>query len=396
MLVRQLSSLLCCLALTAGAGAVGPDTLPPADQQMFWPLEQKPIGFRNMSRIYRGDVVKRGASVLPLPRAAKELSVSYTENGQPVDAAGFMKHNHVAGLLVLHRGRIVLERYALGQTEHDSWVSYSVAKSITSTLLGAAVRDGAIKSLDDPVTLYIPELAHSGYDGVTLRQALTMSVGLRWNEDYKDPNADAQRVRSLDTPGDSKPGTDVIEYMSHLPRVTQPGTEFHYNSGNAYILGIVVQRATHKTLAAYLSEKIWAPLGMEADGVWIRDKFGRSVGSSVFNATLRDYGRFGYFILHGAKIKGRAVLPEGWLEDATRSHIKTDWGDVGYGYQWWINPDGTFRAIGIFGQEIFLDRRHDIVIVTNSAWPEADWDPGYDAVEHFNTAVVAALSQAAP
>jgi len=403
MPIRQLSAfwIACTLAAasavaTDSASAVAADSaspsLPPADQQMSWPLDQKPVGFRNMARIYRGDPVKRGSHVFPLPRAPKELSVHYQEDGHTFDAAGFMQHNHVAGLLVLHRGKIVLERYALGQTEHDLWVSYSVAKSIMSTLLGAALRDGAINSLDDPVTRYIPELAHSSYEGVTLRQALTMSVGLRWNEDYKNPSADAQRVRSLDTPGDTKPGTDVIEYMSHLPRVAQPGTQFLYSSGNAQIVGIVVQRATKKTLAAYLSEKIWAPLGMEADGVWIRDRLGRSVGSSVFNATLRDYGRFGYFILHGGKIAGTPVLADGWLADATRSHLKTDWGDVGYGYQWWINADGSFRAIGIFGQEIFLDPKNDIVIVTNSAWPDADWDPGYEAVQHFNDAVVAALT----
>ncbi len=120
---------------------------------------------------------------------------------------------------------------------------------------------------------------------------------------------------------------------------------------------------------------------------------GRTIGRSLLNATLRDYARFGYFFMHGAQVDGKSILPDGWIPDATRSHIKTDWDNIGYGYQWWINPDGTYRAIGICGQMIFLDPKSDLVIVANSAWPEADWDPGYDAVSAFNSAVVKALTK---
>ena len=328
---------------------------------------------------------------MPLPKSAHELEVRFAVAGRTFDVPGFMEHNRVAGLMVLHRGVIVLERYALGRTERDQWVSFSVAKSITSTLLGAAIRDGAIGSLDDPVSRYIPELANSGYAGVSLRQALTMSTGLRWNENYADPGSDWGKTLSLATPGDSRPGVDIVNYMSHVPRASAPATVFLYNSGNAQILGVVVQRAVRKTLAAYLEEKIWRPLGMEADAYWVNDRFGRSFGRSLFNATLRDYARFGYFFMHGARIDGVSILPEGWVADASRSHIHTDWNDIGYGYQWWVRPDGSYRAIGIFGQMIFLDASADAVIVTNSAWPEADWDPGYEAVDAFNRAVVNAL-----
>ena len=379
------------LAILALEAAAGPAALPPADQQAFWTPAQKLVGFRSIARLYGGDIVHHGPRVLPLPKGGRKLEVQFRAAGRSFDAAKFMEHNRVAGLIVLHRGRIVLERYRLGQTGHDQWVSFSVAKSLTSTLLGAAIRDGAIGGLDDPVSRYIPELAASAYNGVSLRQSLIMSTGLRWNENYADPESDWGRTLSLATPGDTRPGVDIVDYMAHLPRATAPGTTFLYNSGNAQILGIVVQRAVHKTLAAYLEDKIWRPLGMEADAYWVRDRFGRTFARSLFSATLRDYARFGYFFMHGARIDDASILPKGWGADATRSHIRTDWDDIGYGYQWWVNPDGSYRAIGIFGQMIFLDARSDVVIVTNSAWPEADWDPGYEAVNAFNLAVVSAL-----
>lgn len=389
---RLPAALLTLGLVTATVVAAGePSALPSPDRQAFWTPAEKIVGFRSMARLYGGDVVHRGTRVMPLPRAGRELEVRFDTAGKSFDVATFMEHNRVAGLLVLYQGRIVLERYGLGQTEHDQWVSFSVAKSVTSTLLGAAIRDRAIGGLDDPVSRYIPELAGSGYAGVTLRQALEMAAGLRWDENYADPSSDWVRTLSLATPGDTRPGVDIVDYMAHLPRATVPGKVFLYNSGNAQILGVAVERAVHKTLAAYLEEKIWRPLGMEADAYWVRDRFGRTFGRSLFNATLRDYGRLGYFVMHGASIDGAAVLPDGWVADATRSHIRSDWGDLGYGYQWWVNPDGSYRAIGIFGQMIFLDSRSDVVIVTNSAWPEADWDPGYEAVAAFNRAVVSAL-----
>jgi CubicO group peptidase (beta-lactamase class C family) len=303
------------------AAATAADTtsaLPPAGNQALWTSEQKIVGFRNIARLYGGDVIHHGSTVMSLPRADGELELRYEAKGTEWDVEKFMGHNRVAGLIVLHRGRIVLERYKLGHTQHDQWVSFSVAKSVTSTLLGAAIRDGMIGGLDDPVTRYIPELASSGYAAVTLRQALTMSVGLHWDENYKNPDSDWGRTLSMDVPGDTRPAVDIVKYMARLPRATAPGKVFLYNSGNAQILGVVVQRATHETLAAYLEKKIWQPLGMEADAYWVRDRFGRSLGRSLLNATLRDYAP--------------------------------------------------------------------------SAWPQADWDPGYEAVSAFNAAVVKTIN----
>jgi len=385
----SLAVLAAAAALAAAAEPIA--ELPPPVNPTLWTAEQKIVGFRNIAHVFGGDVIHHGTTVMPLPRERRELAVRYSVNGASWDTTKFMEHNLVSGLLVLHGGRIVLERYALGRTEHDQWVSFSVAKSVTSTLLGVAIRDGLIGGTEDLVTHYLPELADSGYAGVTLRQALIMAVGLRWDEDYTNPNSDSGRSLSLDVPWDAQPKVDIIKYMAQLPRSSVPGTEFLYNSGNAQILGVVVQRATHRTLAAYLQEKIWQPLGMEADAYWVRDPFGRSLGRSLLNATLRDYARFGYFFMHGAKIDGVSIVPENWVAEASRAFLQTGWDGTGYGYQWWINPDGSYRAIGIHGQMIFLDPKLDVVIVTNSAWPQADWDPGYEAVNAFSAAVQKAL-----
>jgi CubicO group peptidase (beta-lactamase class C family) len=370
------------------AGAEPRSALPPPGNQALWTPAQKQIGFRNIAKLYGGDVIRHGSRILPLPQASSPLDLHFSFHGGTWDVQRFMVHNRIAGLMVLRAGKIVLERYALGQTAHDQWVSFSVAKSVTSTLLGAAIRDGYIGGLDELVTRYIPELANSGYAGVTLRQALTMQTGLRWDENYKNPDSDWGRTLSLDVPNDTHAAVDVVQYMATLPRDHAPGSVFEYNSGNAQILGILVQRATHKTLAAYLEEKIWRPVGMEADAFWVRDKLGRSLGRSLLNATLRDYARFGYFFMHGALVDGHSILPDGWVAEATRLQVRTGWGDIGYGYQWWINIDHSYRAIGICGQMIFLDPGSDTVIVANSAWPEADWDAGYEAVQAFNDAVI--------
>jgi CubicO group peptidase (beta-lactamase class C family) len=383
--VRTISTALAVVALGVGAYAPRPVwavALPPEGNPALWTPEQRIEGFRTIAKIYGGDPVRHGNVVMPLPTDQHPLKLQYDK---------FMEHNHVAGLIVLHHGKIVLEQYKLGHTQKGQWVSFSVAKSVTSTLLGVAIHDGFIKSVNEPVTHYIPELARTGYADVTLQQALTMSVGLRWNEDYKKPDSDWGRSLSLEIASDHRPPVDIVKYMGGLPRVSPPGSTFLYNSGNAQVIGVIVERATHRKLAAYLEEKIWRPLGMEADAYWVHDRFGRDLGRSMLNATLRDYARFGYFFLHGGKIGGESILPEGWVADASRSHIPTGWGDIGYGYEWWINPDGTYRALGIFGQMIFLDPKSDVVIVTHSAWPEADWDPGYDAVSAFCTAVVHAL-----
>jgi CubicO group peptidase (beta-lactamase class C family) len=271
---------------------------------------------------------------------------------------------------VLKDGKIVLEKYGLGRKPTDRWTSFSVAKSVTSTLVGAAIQDGKIKSINDPVTAYIPELKGSAYEGVSVRQMLMMSSGVKWNEDYTDPNSDVAKAGAKVT----EPGVNpMVSYLRKLPRDKPPGSTFHYNTGETDLVGVLVSKATGETLAQYASEKIWKPWGMEQDAVWMTDPGGQERGGCCISMTLRDYGRMGLFIAEGGKANGKPVVPPWWIAQATKQEIVLDPAkpaDGGYGYFWWILP-GEYDAVGIFGQSITTLPAEHLIIVVNSAWPNA-------------------------
>ncbi len=378
-LARWLLAAGAATGIVAGAAAAQ-EALPPVPAMvppvMAWDQAQREVGFRNMDRIFPTAAIKRGATVRPLPPAAHPLDLRSPRGGKTMDADAFMTANHVAGLLILQDGKILLEKYREGLTPTGRWTSFSVAKSVTSTLVGAAVRDGAIKSIDDPVTRYVPQLRGSAYDAVSVRQLMMMSSGVRWDEDYEDPKSDFMRLYD----------SDFIAPMMDRPRVHPAGTVFHYSTADTDILGTVVMQATGKPLSQYLSEKIWSPYGMEQDAAWLTVR-GKETGGVNISMTLRDYGRFGEFIRGDGMIDGKRVLADGWVADATSRHIDTDWGKVGYGYQWWINPDGTFRALGIFGQLIYIDKADKLVIVALSAWPHPDREETYVTEDSFIAAV---------
>ena len=345
------------------------ETLPTDTNFLFWPHELQSAGYRNIEKIFHTQPCPRGQRVHALPPGAP-LEVAWTSPaGESLGLEAYLERNHVAGLLVLQDGRIRLERYRLGLTEDQRWTSFSIAKSFTSTLVGAAIADGHIAGLDAPMTDYLPELAGSAYDGVTVRQVLTMTSGVRWNEDYADPNSDVARCgRDMGVEGIHP----TIEYMRRLPREHPPGTRNRYNTGETDLAGILVNRATGKTLAAYLSETIWAPFGMQRDAVWICDRAGRERGGSGLSATLRDFARYGLFMLGGGVAGGRQVVPEGWVETATTSQIPhpVETGG-GYGFQWWTQDDGTYRGAGIFGQGLFIDPARRLVVANVGTWPRA-------------------------
>ncbi|NHA14848.1 serine hydrolase [Thioalkalivibrio sp. XN279] len=329
-----------------------------------WDLEQKKSGFRAMEALFPARVVSRGATPAPLPAGAP-LAAFEAGGAQADRLAGFIADEYVAGLIVVHDGTVRLERYGLGQSPDDRWTSFSVAKSITSTLVGAAIRDGHIESLDTEITRYIDELEGTAYDGVTVRQLLTMTSGVAFNEDYADPDSDIRRLYR-EPPA---PGIDAsVGFMRHQPREFAPGTQWRYKTPETNLAGLLVMKATGKPLAEYLAEKIWQPYGMARDATWLVDHVGNEQGGCCLQATLRDYARFGQFILDGARIDGASILPDGWLDAATSTQADTGV-PGGYGYQWWPLGDGTFQARGIFGQFIHVDPARRLVIAISAAWP---------------------------
>lgn len=347
---------------------------------------QKQIdGYRHMENTFRTRVVKKGRTVRPLPQAAQQIQPRYVLGNEEGDIETFMKLNRSAGVVVIRNGKIVLEKYALGQKATDRWTSFSVAKSINATLVGAALADGAITSLEDPVTKYVPELTGSAYDGVKISDALKMRGGLTWDENFSDPNSDiAKFSKIIDEDG------SLIPLLRSLRRVAPINTKFHYNTGEASLLGLVVQRATGKSEADYLSQKVWAPYGMERDAIWVVTG-GNEVSGCCIGATLRDYGRFGMFIMGGGVARGKHVLPATWPQDSIRSYTPNAYGAIGYGYQWWPHPNGAFEAIGIYGQSIYINPALQLVIVSSSAWPEPDWQEGYRRNHAFFEAVEKSL-----
>lgn len=378
-----LAGLALCTATAVYAGDV------PTNEQglgsiLFWNQAQKDTGFAATEKFYPVREIKAGAAPFPLPRAESAFDVSYPFEGGTWNSDAFMRANRISGLLVIKNGKIVLERYGLGRTQTDRWVSFSVTKSVTSTLVGAAIKDGYIKSLDALVTDYIPGLKGSAYDDVTIRQILTMTSGVKWNEDYGDPKSDAAQFAL------TKPGLNgenpVVLYMAKLPREAAPGTKFVYKTGESDMVGVLVESATHKHLADYLSEKIWSRY-MESDANWMLDLGGSEIGGCCISMTLRDYGRLGLFIMRGAKIDGEPLVPADYLAAATSKQVQSDFGPLGYGYQWWTYPNGAYAAIGIFGQTIYIDPAEQLVIVTNSAWPEADAEKYYVVTSAYEKAV---------
>jgi CubicO group peptidase (beta-lactamase class C family) len=322
--------------------------------------------------------------VHPLPLASAPIDVKFTAGDKSYNTESYMREFRASGVLVIKNGRIVLERYGLGRGPKDRWTSFSVAKSVTSTLIGAAVKDGKIKSLDDRVTQYIPELKGSAYDDVTVRQLITMTSGVKWNESYTDPNSDVAKVGlSILEPGVNP----VVSYMRRLPREAAPGAKFVYKTGETDLAGILLSNAVGEPLAQYLSDKVWRPYGMEQDGLWVEDVAGHERGGCCISMTLRDYGRVGQFMLDHGVADGHEVVPAGWTEDATARHVA----DPPYGYFWWI-VSGGYEAEGIFGQTLSVFPEDHLVVVINSAWPAA-WSQEIDAVRKKYLAALRAAAR---
>ncbi len=336
---------------------------------LFWPQAQREAEFRQMGQRFPSDRAASGEYARVLPQG-DALILDGEVNADWL--ADYMDTHHVAGVMVLHGGDVRLERFGLGFGPEQRWESFSVAKSVTSVLLGIALQQGHVASLDDALITYIPELAGSAYAEVTVQQLLTMTSGVRWNEDYADYRSDvAQMYRGACVAGRAH----VLSYLAELPRQWPAGTHWNYNTAETDLLGIVVERGTGGSLATYLSDTIWKPFGMSADAYWIKDECdGSDTGGSGLSATLSDYARLGQFMLEGGRINGELVIADAWTRGATSQQSSVDAPERGYGYLWWTDTDGSYAAMGIFGQMVYIDPVRELVIVQSAAWPHATSD----------------------
>ena len=334
----------------------------PPEAELFWTLEQKVAGYRNMDKISWTRAVPAGDNPFPLPTNLLDLGdVEIRTEDASMTVDEYVKKQNVAGLIVVKNGTVVYERYELGNTRESRWLSYSVAKSVTSMLVGAAIKDGYIKSVEEPVTDYLPRLKNSSYDESSIRNVLQMASGVQWTEVYDDPEADINTV--------TWPTLELYEYLRNKPRVSAPGETFNYNTAETNLVGTLVRSAVGNNLSTYLSEKIWKPFGMEHDAYWVlSEEGGGEFGGSSLNATLRDYARIGLFAMRNGELRdGSNVLPVNWMTESTRRSKSNE----GYGYQWWLRATAGYTASGIFGQGIYVNPATGVVIALHSAWEVA-------------------------
>jgi len=282
---------------------------------------------------------------------------------------------------VLKDGVIVYERYGLGNDPDSRWVSYSVTKSVTSMLLGAAIQDGYIKSVDELVSDYLPRMKGTAFGQARIRDILQMSSGVEWDENYADPEADINQV-SWET-------LSLYDYLATKTSAVQPGTKFNYNTAEVNLAGTLLRAAIGNNLSTYLEEKIWQPFGMEADASWgLTEPNGGEFGGCCISATLRDYGRLGLFAMNSGRLQnGDNVLPESWMAESTTPSK----GYNRYGYLWWLGEEGVFEASGIFGQGIQINPAENLVIAIQSARPDASNDDDRALQQQLYKAIAEAL-----
>lgn len=347
-----------------------------ASALLFFSTAERRVAFKHMDSILPTRPVSAGpAPSLLVNRPAELSAVTYEVEGTTYGLDDFLNRPAQIGLIVVKDGAIVLERYAPGNDAGSLWVSFSVSKSVTSMLIGAAIQDGFIESVDEPITHYLPRLRGTGYEGATIRNILQMSSGVAWNEDYADPQSDVARAGGAN-------GIELVRYLGQLEREHEPGEVFNYNTGETNLVGEVLRAAIGNNAATYLSHKIWQPFGMESDANWVTGGPGSGeTGGCCISATLRDYVRLGLFALNdGVLPDGKRVLPEGWMAES----ISPSKGAPFYGYLWWLDGDGRYVARGIFGQQIYIDPVDNIVIAAHG---NASAAVGTDYHEHLSAAI---------
>ena len=328
---------------------------------LFWNTEEKLYGFKNMKEIFPTSLIEKSDSPYPLTYNLINIeNLTYNYKDKKYSIEDFIQAFKVAGLIVIRDGKILHESYNFGNNEESRWVSFSVTKSVTSMLLGAAIKDGFINSVKEPLVSYLPQLKGSHYEDVSIEQILHMSSGVAWNEDYNDPKSDVSIASALNS-------SKLYDYLSSLGASSKPGSKFNYNTAETNLIGGLVRSAIGNNLSGYLEKKIWKPFGMEFDANWLLDyDYNLELGGCCISATLRDYARIGIFALNNGMLKNKInILPEKWMEQSTTPSPNLEY----YGYQWWLDGSdyNSFYADGIFGQFIWIDPDSKTIVVMHSA-----------------------------
>jgi CubicO group peptidase (beta-lactamase class C family) len=365
--------------------------------------ENQAASFRNQDQVWPVRAIRRGPAVRPLPPHARSLAdLTFEAGGVRLGVDDYMARRRTAGLLILKHGEIALERYGMGNGPESLWTGFATATAITGTLVGAALHDGSIASLDHPCDLYLPRLLGSAYEGVTVRNALRMGSGVGWRED-EDAEGRSEVRRLGRAMWSRRPGA-ILDLLCRLPGAWPQGAVFNYSTGESCLLAALVAAATGRPVAEYCAEAIWGPAGMEADGHWqLECEDGLELGGLGFSACLRDVGRFGLLVLEdGQAFSGERVLPPGWRDLAGQPDCAaTGFGRLapgspgGYGYQWWAVPpmpggvnNGAFSANGAYGQYILVNPAEQVVIAIHSAWRQPrDSDAEAETVALLRAAV---------
>ena len=359
--------------------AEGYPVCPPSPQ---WETRCLVGSMSHYDKVFPGRTVAAGTKTRPLMRSESEPPIRYMYQSQTCGLADYLARNRTTGLLILKDNTVLVERYQYDRKPEQRLVSHSMAKTIVAMLVGVALSEGKIQSLDDRSEKYVSELKGTPYGQTALRHLLSMSSGVQFAEGYTGNSGLATLFR-LSALGESEGGPATV--MPFRTRERAPGERFHYSSAETQVLGLVVRAATGKPLAEYLSEEIWQPMGAEADASWIIDKGGYEVAYIGVNARLRDYARLGMLMGNDGVLDGRPIIPASWVREATTPPAaQFAPGQMapffGYGYQTWIlsGNQRQFALRGLRGQAVFVDPKSKLVMVHTAAREIAD--PGMELI----------------
>ena len=364
------------MSLLSGVGA----SFTKGTRQNWWQVHASVDSFSRLDEIFKVSVSAKAAPVLAWKRSASELTLSY--QGAPVLGGGtktlndYFERNPATAVLIAQGDTVLLERYQYSRQPEQRFTSFSMAKTVIALLMGVALHEGRIRSLDDLAQVYAPGLQGTEYGKTPLRHLLTMSSGVQFREEY-DGQDDSAKLSRATIGGQSEGGATVAKLFNR--RIAAPGQRWSYASAETFVLAVVLREAIGQDIATYFSEKIWKPLGAEQDATWLVDASGQEVGYMGFNATLRDYARLGMMMARSGVAQGRQLVPATWVREMTMAHVLPSrtgrW--FGYGYQTWIFPelDGTYAFQGVRGQAIYVDPSRQLVLVHMAVRPLAR-DPG--------------------